>query len=197
MQTPISRNTFLFVTLCDGDSKELQASTHDFEDILRSRPSASLHFEYLYIPGETHNSSPLKSFYAGLQWLYNGWQSENPTSLETLQQHYEGLAKKYGYPIAVPESEVNALGYKFLFSSKKLEAIPIFKSNTDNNPESANAWDSLGDAYKMNSQLELARQSYEKGCSIGIRTKDLNTSSMCSNLAEVKKQIEQNNGNAK
>ena len=194
LQTKLTRNTFLYISLCEGDSKELQESTHEFETEIKKRPPDSLHTQYLNIAGETHNSSPLKSFYAGLQWLYADWASEAPDSLVALKRHYKQLSEQYGYQIAVPEREVNALGYSLLFSDKKLQAIPVFRSNVDAYPESANAWDSLGDAYKTNGQLDLARQSYENGCAISTKSKDLNASSMCANLADVKKLIEHKGG---
>ena len=191
LKTSFRNNRFLFVSLCDGDSKALQESTRYFMKDLEDRPLDSLHWQYLYIPKENHNSSPLKSFYAGFQWLYEGWQPKSLNTLEGLQQHYQFLSKRYEYSISIPETEVNNLGYSLLFSDKKQQSIEVFKMNTEKYPNSPNAWDSLGDAYKFNNQFDLAKNCYEKGCALGKQTNDINTPSMCSNLVEINKIIEQ------
>jgi hypothetical protein len=33
-------------------------------------------------------------------------------------------------------------------------------------PQSANEWNSMGDTYKVNNQLDSAKMAYEKGCAI-------------------------------
>jgi uncharacterized protein len=184
---PLRRNTFLFVSLCDEDSKELQESTGQFESAINAASRARLQAAFIRIPDETHNSSPLKSFYEGFKWLYEGWRAAAPADLAALKQHYELLSEKYGYPISVPESEVNALGYSLLFSERKVQAIPVFRLNVDSYPASANAWDSLGDAYKGNGQLELASEAYEKGCELGTLSRDASAPSICANMNAVKK----------
>lgn len=191
LKTSFNNNRFLFVSLCDGDSKALKESTQFLMKDIESRPVDSLHWQYLYVPGENHNSSPLKSFYAGFQWLYDGWQPKSLNSIESLQQHYQFLSKRYEYSIAIPETEINNLGYSLLFSDKKQQAIAVLKVNTEKYPDSPNGWDSLGDAYKANNQLDSAKNCYEKGCTLGKQTNNINTPSMCSNLEEIIKMIEQ------
>jgi len=197
LKTPFHHNSFLFLSLCDGDSKELAASTQYFIKALKSRITDSLHWQYIYIPGEDHNSSPLKSFYAGLQWLYTGWAAENTSTLAKLKQHYELLSRKYEYPIAIPETDINNLGYSMLFSENRLQAIPIFRLNTEKYPASANAWDSLGDAYKLNNRLDSAKMAYERGCTIGKQTNNINAPGMCANLDAVIKMIGEKTKNKK
>ena len=189
LKTPIHNNRFIFFSLCDGDSPELQASTQYFMNALKARTADSLHWQYLYIPGEDHNSSPLKSFYAGFIWLYTGWAGENINTIDALKLHYGTLSKKYEYVIAIPETDINNLGYSLLFSEKKLQAIPVFRLNTEKYPASANAWDSLGDAFKINNQLDSAKMAYEKGCTIARQTNNINAAGMCANLAAINELI--------
>jgi len=181
----VSQNRFLFFSLCEGDSPELQSNTHQFMKALQSRRPDSLHWGYSYISGEDHNSSPLKSFYDGFQWLYKGWAGDNIQTLNALKEHYEHLSKRYEYNIDIPETDINNLGYSLLFSGHPQAAIPVFRLNTEKYPQSANAWDSLGDAYKTTNQLDSARMAYEKGCALGKQTNDVNTGGMCANLAKV------------
>lgn len=60
------------------------------------------------------------------------------------------------------EPELNQLGYQ-LFQARKLkEAIEIFKLNVEAYPQGFNTYDSLGEAYMMNGNNELAIQNYKK-----------------------------------
>lgn len=60
------------------------------------------------------------------------------------------------------ESELNNLGYNLLRQEQKLEAIAIFKLNTEVYPHSANAFDSLAEAYLAHNDSAQARACYEK-----------------------------------
>lgn len=60
------------------------------------------------------------------------------------------------------EAEMNAWGYALLGENKQNEATEIFKINTELFPESANVWDSLGEAYMLAGNKELAIKNYKK-----------------------------------
>jgi len=60
------------------------------------------------------------------------------------------------------ESDLNRLGY-ILMEQKQLEAaVQIFQLNVESYPDSANVYDSLGEAYADHGDRELAIKSYEK-----------------------------------
>jgi tetratricopeptide (TPR) repeat protein len=57
---------------------------------------------------------------------------------------------------------MNRLGY-FLLGRKRLpEAIEVFKANVEDYPNSSNTYDSLGEAYMIAGEKELATKNYEK-----------------------------------
>lgn len=60
------------------------------------------------------------------------------------------------------ENEMNALGYRYLQNEKVNEAIELFKLNVIAYPNSANVYDSLGEAYLKGGQKDLALKNYEK-----------------------------------
>ncbi|MCB9342175.1 MAG: DUF2911 domain-containing protein [Lewinellaceae bacterium] len=64
------------------------------------------------------------------------------------------------------ETELNAYGYQLLNASKNKEAIKIMKLNTEKHPESANAWDSLGEAYALSDDKANAIKSFKKSLSL-------------------------------
>lgn len=60
------------------------------------------------------------------------------------------------------EEELNTLGYQMLQLSKVAEAIEIFKLNVEAYPTGFNTYDSLGEAYMVQGNNELAIINYKK-----------------------------------
>ncbi len=63
---------------------------------------------------------------------------------------------------AVAEPRLNQLGYTLLAQNKLAEAIAIFRANVELYPTSSNVYDSLGEAYMLNGDKDLARVNYKK-----------------------------------
>ena len=64
------------------------------------------------------------------------------------------------------EAAVNSLGYELLAAGRVDQAIAVFRLNAAAYPRSANAYDSLGDAYKTKGDRGAAIQSYEKALAL-------------------------------
>jgi len=64
------------------------------------------------------------------------------------------------------EPELNTLGYQLLGMKRTKDAIEIFKLNVEMFPKSANAYDSLGEAYLADNQKDLALANYKKAVEI-------------------------------
>jgi CubicO group peptidase (beta-lactamase class C family) len=60
------------------------------------------------------------------------------------------------------EAEFNRVGYGQLQSGNTKEAIAVFRLNAQTYTDSWNAFDSLGEAYAADNQIELAIRNYEK-----------------------------------
>ena len=60
------------------------------------------------------------------------------------------------------ETELTLYGYSFLWANQLSEAIAIFKLIIDEFPSSANAYDSMGEAYLQAKDSVKALQNYEK-----------------------------------
>jgi predicted Zn-dependent protease len=60
------------------------------------------------------------------------------------------------------EKTINSLGYAFLQEKDPLSAVVLFKLNTKAYPDSANAWDSLGDSYEAANDIQDARMAYAR-----------------------------------
>jgi len=75
-------------------------------------------------------------------------------------------ARKSGKTIPLPpEGPINAMGYEALQGGRVDDAIGLFELNVELHPESANTYDSLGDAYlaagKKDRAAELARKTLD------------------------------------
>jgi tetratricopeptide (TPR) repeat protein len=68
--------------------------------------------------------------------------------------------------IVFREQEMNLLGYRYLQDGKTKDAIKLFKINTIAFPGSWNVYDSLGEAYLKDGQIDLAIKNYEKSLEI-------------------------------
>lgn len=64
------------------------------------------------------------------------------------------------------ELDVNAFGYRLLGQGKATEAIAVFALNVESYPNSANAYDSLGEAYMSAGEKAKAIENYEKSLSL-------------------------------
>lgn len=60
------------------------------------------------------------------------------------------------------EQELNRLGYQLLQEKKLKESVEIFKLNVEAYPQGFNTYDSLGEAYMVSGNNELAIQNYKK-----------------------------------
>ena len=64
------------------------------------------------------------------------------------------------------EAVLNRLGYELMGKNKLAEAIEVFKLNVESYPLSANVYDSLGEAYMVKGEKELAIKNYEKSLAL-------------------------------
>lgn len=86
--------------------------------------------------------------------------------LEAGVQKYYDLKKNQPQNYEFNERVVNALGYNYIRQSKLKEAIRIFQLNVEAYPQSSNVYDSLGEAYMLNGEKDLAIDNYEKSLAI-------------------------------
>ena len=79
---------------------------------------------------------------------------------ETGLERYGSLRARF--PDVVDERLTNGLGYFLLRENRTYAAIEIFESNARNYPNSANVWDSLGEAYLNAAEYTRAMTSYRR-----------------------------------
>jgi tetratricopeptide (TPR) repeat protein len=75
---------------------------------------------------------------------------------------YRELKAKQTATYNFAERELNQLGYLLLRSGNVKEAVEVFKLNVEAYPQSSNPYDSLGEAYMVLNERDLAIQNYKK-----------------------------------
>jgi predicted alpha/beta superfamily hydrolase len=150
LESAKSLNAFLYAARSD-DSGQALADWEELVAALDARKVPGFRWKSEAFPEERHTSIPLIGEIHGLRALYAGYRLPEGLAdrgLAAVERHYEGVSRSLGWPVAVPESALNELGYAALSEGKIDVAVALFRRNIEENPGSANAWDSLADAYE-------------------------------------------------
>ena len=86
--------------------------------------------------------------------------------VEAMLAEFHNLKSSADPDLYTSESDTNAFGYRLLRRNQVNEAIEVFKLNVEAYPQSANVYDSLGEAYVMRGEREKAIESYQKALAI-------------------------------
>ena len=130
-----------------------------------------------------------------LAWLnYEPWNSPARALLKDILARGAAAAladyrerRKTLAPEARPkEGHINRLGYQLLSLKKTADAVEVFKLNVEDYPQSSNTYDSLGEAYAVSGDTELAIKSYQK--SVELNPDNKNGVEALKKLEEIRKQ---------
>src|SRR5215208_5266094 len=173
-------NATLFTSL-GNEPGAIGESFDSFRELLAKTSIKGFEWQAERMDDEDHGSVVLRSHYAGLRKVYEGWQgARDPKSgaliggLKGADEHYKKLSERFGYNIPVPENLINQMGYQLIFDGKPEEAIAVFKANVERYPMSANVYDSLAEAYERGGRLDLAEPLYNKALVLGQQNNDPN-----------------------
>lgn len=97
---------------------------------------------------------------------------EDSLGIEAAVKIYQGLKAKGTGDYYVSEAQINGLGYSLLQKNKVREAIAIFKINVDEFPDSFNVYDSLGEAYMLNGDKDLAVANYRRSLELNAKNEN-------------------------
>ncbi len=104
-----------------------------------------------------------------------------------IKQYREMKAGSSAGEYDLSEMEVNRLGYQLLQTRKVADAIEIFKLNVELFPQASNVYDSLGEAYMVHGDKELAIANYKK--SLELDPKNANAIVKLASLAVERKEV--------
>ena len=165
-----------------NEGAELDREFDALKALLGKSGPKTLEFEAIRYPDEDHGSVVLPTHYAGLRKVFEpfrfvlGPPTDDPKKLlARAREHYAKASARIGFTLPVPEATVNQIGYRLLQAGHVPEAIEVFRANTEAWPESANVYDSLGEALERAGTLDQALASYRRAAALGKTNGDPNT----------------------
>lgn len=171
-------NKSLYLTL-GNEPGNMRTSFDAFVDVLEKYAPEDFQWDSRILEDETHGSVPLRSTYQGLKSIYADWQVPqeklSAADMDGIRAHMKGLSKKFGYEIKIPENLINNLGYRQIRNGDTEKAVRVFKYNVELYPDSANVYDSLGEALEAAGKLVSAQANYRKAIERARQTNDPNT----------------------
>lgn len=170
---------------------EAEAEGLDFEAVKARFP---LDQKFAYLKDLGHSDTELQRFQErNLRAFWSQLKESAALVVERMigESGTKAAVEKYRQLISQPSSEYffdeysfNSLGYRLLSQGKLQEAIEIFKLNVEAYPSSWNVYDSLGEAYNMSGNKELAIKNYKK--SIELNPNNENGKAVLKRLEEKK-----------
>ena len=192
-------NAILFVAMANEEEGDPAPTRLDrLEKALTAADTEGFEWQVLRMPDETHGTVVLRAHYWGLRMAFDGWLlPPDPETgvfggtLEDLKKHYDGLSKRYEFTVVPAEQTVNAVGYQILGREDYDGAVAVFRYNVELYPESANVYDSLGEALENADRMDEALVSYSKAVKKATDLGDERLPIFTTNRDRVKEQLEQ------
>lgn len=183
--TELTANLYIFF----GAQDERYADLSAFIQKLESRNYEGFTFKSDVFQGHGHD------VFAHLQGMASGFEYAfilesigdvllpviDEQGVEQAISFYYQLRKTSPETYDFTENRLNELGYQLLAQKKYQEAIEIFQLNVEQFPVAFNVYDSLGEAYMLNGQNELAISNYRR--SLELNPGNTNAKEMLKRLA--------------
>lgn len=151
-----------------GNEPDYVGGFNTFRELAKKKAPKNLAWGSAQYEKENHGSVVLSVYFEGLRHVFQGWQAPPAASLSDLENHYKKLSERLTYTINIPEPLLNRFAYEKLRAGRVAEALTAFRRNVELYPNSANTYDSLGEALERNGQLKEAAQSYERAYKMAL-----------------------------
>ena len=163
-----------------NEGAELDREFDALQALLKKSAPKTLTFEAVRFADEDHGSVVLPTHYAGLRAVFEPFrfvlpQGDPKKLYAQAREHFEKASARIGFTLPIPEQTANVIGYRLLQAGHVPEAIEVFRANAAAWPQSANVYDSLGEAQERAGALEEALASYRRAATIGKAIGDPNT----------------------
>ncbi len=162
------------------------------ESVMRDSAPATLDWRFVLMRGEDHGSTPHRSIYDGLETIFRPFRVPQDSfvalGIAGLDRRYAELRRRFGYPDQTPEAVLNVLGYQLLadsVESRRTLALEPLRENVRRFPRSANAYDSMGDAYRALGRKDGAIACFAASVRMGHAFPDSGTVAPGSAIAPV------------
>jgi len=160
----------------DIGEKEIPSTIGDaftFANTIKTNASADLRWKLDCLTNEDHGSGTAIGTINALKFIYDGWIFDTDKiktcGFSAIDSFYKGQSEKFGYEIRYGAELLNTYGWSFLRNKKQVEAMKIFNENVRRFPNSAEAYNYLGEGYLATDNTDMAIKSYEKAIDLATR----------------------------
>ncbi|MFC4307780.1 alpha/beta hydrolase-fold protein [Steroidobacter flavus] len=159
-----------FLSITDGDEAEqLTNAVAKTVAVFERAAPKNLEWRYVRLKNEEHMSTPHRSIYDGLEYMFSGMQVPRDLlraqGLKGIEQQYAALPARYGFDIPLPLGMVDWCGYYLMQQGKPEMAVEVFQRNVELNPLSVRAYGSLATALtgagRQKEALEALNKAYQ------------------------------------
>ena len=177
-----SRGTQRLFVSSGGLEPDIDRQARAFVKRLDSTKPSSVAVAYRGYPDDTHGLTPAPSLADGLRFIFEpvsmaklpiSMLTPDATSAQVVsavlqaKSLYANGARALGLPEKLPEQELNTLGYTVLQSLRSPGlAAWVFQQNVEMYPESANVYNSLGDALLATGDSTAARNAFKRAADV-------------------------------
>ncbi|MGG8497079.1 alpha/beta hydrolase-fold protein [Tenacibaculum sp. TC6] len=170
-ETPFKR--FLYIATANWGKRNIRNRDRHVKlyEALNSKCEGDFPAKLEYFERENHGSVSPIAFYHGISAIFDGYgiYYRDIETAAQLTQHFQALSQRLSWSFNPPEALVNRVGYRMLQSSNdsdKAKALSFFVLNTENFPNSDNAFNSLAEAYEVLGDTTNAINNYKKSLSL-------------------------------
>jgi predicted alpha/beta superfamily hydrolase len=157
----------LVVVMGENDLPTVLSQNGALKEALDSLAPPDLTCQFRVIDNGGH--VPADSLQQGLSALFEGWKIDQPlkeSSFAEIRAQADERAEKFGVPGKLSEDSLSELGETLLGEKKIARALEVLQYRADLYPRSADAWVSLGDAYRLGGETDKARECYNQALAV-------------------------------
>jgi tetratricopeptide (TPR) repeat protein len=161
-------------------------------EVLKTEAPEGFRWIYRKMIGEDHGTSVYRSTFDGLRWIHADWDMDDllrQGNLANITARFESLSRRLGFDVAPPEDLLNLVGYRLLGEGRGEEALAVFSAGVELYPDSANVYDSLGEALENEGKLPGAMRNYRRAVVTAEANGDRRLPIFRANLARVESSL--------
>ncbi len=156
-------NNFLYFIYGQKDYKKVTDVVPDYVKLLKTSAPAGLTHRLRILEKEGH--VPEASVELGLASIFENFAfpaEQAEPGLESIEKHYDGLRKKYGFNIKPPRRVILQAANALREQNRAGDAIPVFKLAIKHYPDFFVPHHYLGDIYEKKGDTALALKHFKR-----------------------------------
>ncbi len=135
-----------------------------FDAIVRTYDRSGIRYGYHYYDRDDHGSVPMIAEYDALRFIFDGYKVPLQRVMDEpalLTQHFEDVSKRLGARFRPSEGMLRLFG-RITMAQDTAKAIEFGEMRVELYPESARAYEALGDLWAAKGETDKARTLYEE-----------------------------------